>query len=348
MKNKRLVKLTEFQLRKIITESIKNIICENINDEVEECRDLLDTIGDMDTREKKAIAAKYGITSPKTEVLKDFFAKKLRELRHSKTTFDERDFDDFLSLNVNLKTIAQLIEQEPIGMKDVILKGIEKFCSNTLSGQRWYKIYFKAEETYYTSKAFMTDKQKTELEQKENSVEQLIEKLTSLLEDYKGGYLKRVEVSSRVRYHCIPDEMQRLKDSIEEMHNIFDAKKRNKEFQDFYESFNFLNKINKLEEKYHNYNHLITNKYPTVDTFVQDCIKMANEEFESKTSELAHRVIDKGFDIHNIQLNSIQDDPKVFSLRITDGKQTLFCRSILAAEFSDKMVPHFRFIITKG
>ena len=38
--------------------------------------------------------------------------------------------------------------------------------------------------------------------------------------------------------------------------------------------------------------------------------------------------------------------PKLFELEVTDGNITLYARSIWAAEWSDKMIPHFRFIIT--
>lgn len=344
---KQIVKLTESQLRMVISETIKNIICENIEDEVEKYRNLLYTVRDIyDMKEKKAIAAEYGISSPKTAVMQDFFANKLRELRQTRTSFDEKDFRDFLRLNVNLKTIGPLVEQEPIGMKDIILKGILKYCDNTLGGRTWYKIYRKAEDTYNNSKAFMSDEQKTELQQKDNSIEQLTEKLVSLLEDYKGEYIKRVESASKVRYNNIPKEMQKLMDRINELQGIYTRKKQNNEFKGFYDASEFLGNIGKLESKYRNYRFLITKKYPTVDGFVQDCVKMANDEFDAKTRELANRVVNKGFDIPNIQVKGIQDDPKVFSLRITDGKQTLFCRSILAAEFSDKMIPHFRFIMT--
>lgn len=33
-------------------------------------------------------------------------------------------------------------------------------------------------------------------------------------------------------------------------------------------------------------------------------------------------------------------------MRVTDGTKNVYCRSVWAAEFSEKMIPHFRFIIT--
>lgn len=346
---KNLIRLTESEIRTMITEVIKEVICESIEDKVEEYRSLLYTVRDIyDMKEKKAIAAEYGISSPKTAVMQDFFANKLRELRQTRTSFDENDFRDFLHLNVNLKTIGPLVEQEPIGMKDIILKGILKYCNNTLGGRTWYKIYHKAEDTYNNSKAFMPDEQKAELQQKDNSIEQLTEKLVSLLEEYKGEYIKRVETTSVTHYNNIPNEIQRLEDVIKRKYDEYDQKKRNKEFKGLYASSMFLDEINKLERKSNAYKNLITRKYPTVDTFVQACVDEANKEFKIKIRDLANRVVNKGFDIPNIQVTGVQDDPKIFSLRITDGKQRLFCRSILAAEFSDKMVPHFRFIMTNG
>ena len=55
----------------------------------------------------------------------------------------------------------------------------------------------------------------------------------------------------------------------------------------------------------------------------------------------------KGLNIENVTCQDVFDDPKFIEMRITDGERSLWCRSILAAEYSDKMIPHFRFIITE-
>ena len=63
-------------------------------------------------------------------------------------------------------------------------------------------------------------------------------------------------------------------------------------------------------------------------------------------STLADRLLDKKFIIEKTVVSNVQNDPKFFEMTITDGEKKLYCRSVLAAEFSEKMIPHFRFIMT--
>jgi hypothetical protein len=62
---------------------------------------------------------------------------------------------------------------------------------------------------------------------------------------------------------------------------------------------------------------------------------------------MADKIHDKGLNIENIECTNVHQDPKVIEMVITDGVKKLYCRSIIAAEYSDKMVTHFRFIITE-
>ena len=47
-----------------------------------------------------------------------------------------------------------------------------------------------------------------------------------------------------------------------------------------------------------------------------------------------------------LELLSIESDPKHYDITLTDDKKTVHIRSIFAAEFSYKVTPHCRFIIT--
>lgn len=49
-----------------------------------------------------------------------------------------------------------------------------------------------------------------------------------------------------------------------------------------------------------------------------------------------------------MKITRVASDPKFFDMMITDGEKNLHARSIFAAEFSVKMRPHFRFIITNA
>ena len=86
--------------------------------------------------------------------------------------------------------------------------------------------------------------------------------------------------------------------------------------------------------------------YKTKSSFVETCLNDAEKTFKSNVNALAYKVYDKKFDVEKIKVSNVKNDPKIFQLLIEDGTKKLYCRSILAAQFSDKMVPHFRFIMT--
>ena len=59
------------------------------------------------------------------------------------------------------------------------------------------------------------------------------------------------------------------------------------------------------------------------------------------------RLNQKGF-TPECKFSSLSSDPKLFDVVITDGEKKVHARSVLAAEFSECMVAHFRFIITNA
>ena len=86
--------------------------------------------------------------------------------------------------------------------------------------------------------------------------------------------------------------------------------------------------------------------YKGVDDFVKRSVEAAEETFNRNINVLATKLIDKGINTTKMSVKHIDDDNKYFELYITDGTLNLYARSILAAEYSDKMATHFRFIIT--
>jgi hypothetical protein len=87
--------------------------------------------------------------------------------------------------------------------------------------------------------------------------------------------------------------------------------------------------------------------YPTVEEFQKFTVEEATKQFEYNVRGLADRLLDKKFIIEKITVSNVKNDPKFFEMTITDGEKKLYCRSVLAAQFSEKMIPHFRFIMTE-
>lgn len=77
-----------------------------------------------------------------------------------------------------------------------------------------------------------------------------------------------------------------------------------------------------------------------------------DKEFESMFSNniraIAQRInINRKININHLKLKSISDDPKFFELILRDtANHTIHCRSIIAAEFSELVQMHYRFIVT--
>lgn len=76
-----------------------------------------------------------------------------------------------------------------------------------------------------------------------------------------------------------------------------------------------------------------------------------DNEFESMFSNnirnIASRINNnKEINIANLKLRAIHDDPKFFEMILCDGIRTIHCRSIIAAEHSNLVQTHYRFIVT--
>lgn len=72
----------------------------------------------------------------------------------------------------------------------------------------------------------------------------------------------------------------------------------------------------------------------------------AEKKYKRDIEAIAEKVRRMNMDEEVLELLSIESDPKHYDITLTDGKKTVHARSIFAAEFSYKVTPHYRFIIT--
>ncbi len=103
-----------------------------------------------------------------------------------------------------------------------------------------------------------------------------------------------------------------------------------------------------MEEASRIYNSylIVSRKYSSKKEYVDKCKKDAEDKFDANITTISERLNKQNFIITDIQVTDIDNDPKFYIMCITDGVKKVYCRSVWAAEFSDKMIPHFRFIIT--
>ena len=61
---------------------------------------------------------------------------------------------------------------------------------------------------------------------------------------------------------------------------------------------------------------------------------------------MAEKIVERDFDYANITFSNMKRDPKGIEMMISDGVKKVYARSIIAAEYSEKVICHFRFILT--
>lgn len=78
-------------------------------------------------------------------------------------------------------------------------------------------------------------------------------------------------------------------------------------------------------------------------------VKMLQADYESRAKRGGNSIAGKYARnmYEKITVSNVKNEPKFFEMTITDGEKKLYCRSVLAAQFSEKMIPHFRFIMTE-
>ena len=307
-------------------------------------------------KEKKALAEKYN-TQNKAKEIKMVILKKLQELRKDKKEFDNDDLHDFYLMSDNTSQMIEQLKNESIEfaifLRNNLFDRLKKYRLESYAAVKQLNYYnlsiadkykikeYQAVDEYIKSEDPDTKAQKMKIDDMMNV---LNKKLTAELEDFKVEFLKRVDDSAGKQYDNLPNEIKKLENELEKIRASYEERKPN--LKNWHERYRAEEPIRKQESKI-SHKKSILKIYKTKQSFIDACHQDAEKTFRSNVDALTHRVYDKNFDIDNIKVSNVNTDPKIFKLLIDDGNKKLYCRSILAAEFSDKMIPHFRFIMTE-
>lgn len=294
--------------------------------------------------DRKNLSIKYN-TFAKGKDIQEKINSILKEIRSTQTEFDIEDMRDWFRLDPKITKLSQYLDGEPIAFVKMLQKDYEsraKRGGNSIAGKYAWNMFDKI--TAWLNEATKTDDQKAAEAELENNIEELVSKLSAELEDFKVRYLERVHEAAGVRYERIPTDIEALKNqrlAIEARYEAAQKEKKgyNATWSIWSEKEKVDNKIGRLK--------IIIRMYPTVEEFQKFTVKEATEQFEYNVRGLADRLLDKKFIIEKITVSNVKNDPKFFEMTITDGEKKLYCRSVLAAQFSEKMIPHFRFIMTE-
>lgn len=114
------------------------------------------------------------------------------------------------------------------------------------------------------------------------------------------------------------------------------------EFKDSYIKF-----VGEWAEKFYDHRPKAY-QWMTKEQYAKKRREDADLNYEQSMAIIADRVRKMDMDESNIHVRSIEDDDyQYFNIYVDDGNRVAHARTILAAEWSDLVVPHLRFIITE-
>lgn len=321
--------------------------------------DILDNYPTM--TQKKELALKYGIESKKVKEIEHEILLQMRALRFNKKDFDNTDIRFYYKLDVPEKTkLEGECTQFIMFLKDYFFKRMqERKLDKKVSLAKikdWNYHMTWADRSLildYLKCIDILDSRDIDKIETKKAKEEVIEgirlQLVSQTTEFYEQYLNDAEAWATKAYDAAPERLEyfiekrrNLEVKRDEVVNRLKAENGwrymyEPEYKEIDGSINRLSEsINKLK--------MILNK--TKIDFIQENREDAENTFNRNIANLAEKLYEKEFEFSKIKVNSISKDPKLFELEVTDGNITLYARSIWAAEWSDKMIPHFRFIIT--
>ena len=330
---------------------------------IEEMTKDYDIISDYpDTATKKSIASKYGITSKKSADIQKAILIAIRNERNNRHEYSDDDIIWFKRLSdmpSRYKTLCVWLDEESLAFVNFMKTYYEeklkskksKFGSlfdlkNSAKGRDWNYVMTASDkyliDTYNNINQYIEEHDPTKLSSKQDQqtiINSIKQKLIENTKEFHDEYIKRVEIFANKYWDKLPFNLESSKKKYEE------AKKLYKDEQ-YYDKSKILKR--KMEEASRIYNSylIVSRKYSSKNEYIDKCKEDAEDKFDSNITSIAERLKKQDFIITDIKVSGIHNDPKFYAMYVTDGVKKVYCRSIWAAEFSDKMIPHFRFIIT--
>lgn len=319
--------------------------------------------------DKKAMAAKYGIQSRKTAEIVYGILTKAAEDRWSRKKFDENDiaaFKQFCKMPELYSKIEPFFEDEPEEfikyLRDFYKKDLED--SNLMQYSTWKQSDLKYRRIpygkIYTIKLYQFilkyleehgSDNKDARDAKTKATDLVLGKLDEQLKDFKKDLLDRAEQQALDFYDTILEKIgdwKKTADGLQKQIEDFQmnwVKNRNRGWYWNEREYKDLEKSAKQwRAKYLNAKYI--KGHFSKPEYGKYCRDAADHEYEMKKNTMADKIVERDFDYANLQFTNVKRDPKWIEMMITDGVKKVYARSIIAAEFSEKVTVHFRFILT--
>lgn len=278
--------------------------------------------------DKIELSTKYGINSYKVADIKDAIYNELKHFRCIKTSlYNPRDFYDFYAHTslATYKKCEEAFDGETIEFVLFVEKMLQHkietntnicFLKNAIREHNNVQRYIKEHSSSHKNDV--------------DCIQKIYYIINDLIVDYKNSVLKIVEEIASKYYVSAELKMPKLEKII------IDANTTGIKQNNYYN----------IWKEYSHYKYIILKN--TKDKYVKQQIDLAYKQLNAKIMNLAKRLVDGDFNINieNLKISNVSSDPKLFDMIIEDGVIKLHARSIFAAEYSEKVTPHFRFIIT--
>lgn len=294
--------------------------------------------------EKKALATKYGIDSKKSKEIQNMVLIAMRGERKTRTVFDDTDLRYFSKFDIPEKydKAVKFYELESPDFLRYVMnvfwdKLVERKLDNKLA-------YVNSRDTYYLSiadkylirrylnvKKYLEEIKPENIEKKRNDEEinNIIRNI--LLKDmivFHDAYIEKVTKWATKQYP-----------------RIIEVKNETRAQLDNFPKDVKYNVWKPIKNKYDTAVALLT-RFDTIEKYIAWNVENAEKQYMSDINAVVLRIRKKELDYNNIKVVNVFEDPKFFEMTITDGNQSLHARSIWAAEYSEKVTAHYRFIIS--
>ena len=330
---------------------------------IEEMIEDYNTISDYpDTATKKSIASKYGITSKKSADIQKAILVAIRNERNNRHEYNDDDITWFKRLSdtpSRYKTLCVWLDEESLDFinfmrsyyEEILKSKKSKFGSlfdlkNSAKGRNWNYVMTASDkyliDTYNNLTQYIEEHDPTTLSSKQDQqtiINSTKQKLIENTKEFHDEYIKRVEIFANKYWDKLPSNIESSKKKYEAAKNLY------KDEQDYNKSKILKRKMEEASRIYNSY-LIVSKKYLSKKEYIDKCKEDAEDKFDANITSIAERLKKQDFIITDIKVTDIHNDPKFYAMYVTDGVKKVYCRSIWAAEFSDKMIPHFRFIIT--
>lgn len=313
--------------------------------------------------EKSELSNKYNAKSNSKKVIETAIIAEMNNVRKNKENFTIKDvvwFNRNISSTDNYKKLSQLLSNE----NSSFVEFYKNYYYNKLVERKLINVNIKnmsalekyIYKTYLNINRFI-EENSSEYKKTINEKDKIAEILRNELEKFYKECIVRTKKSSTNFYNNVfplnfdnaKNDCENAKKKFNEVNDKLNLMLNNNNHSDaskfIMEVYSAKAKYQKKMSAYLKLKHFKT-KYPTVQDFVDYSLKELEKRHNKNINTLSERINRKNINVDKIKVISVKVDPNLYDMTITDDVEYLHCRSIWCAQYSDKVTPHYRFVIS--